>query len=926
MRRSGRRGIRPVALDISTIPVTDDLASWSNTQTIKTMALPGTLHDAYPLLVDVTDIIAPAARADTGALRFRQKSGVRVGHYRTATNRILVGATFHGGVNEIDVFWGKAGATQPGVGFPTAAQVLDPYRLALIFENGAPVDLSPDPATWTVVGTPTFTAAGLIGDAMTCAEGSYIETTAAKLRGDARDHRSAFVVFSVKTRGAGARLLCWANWLNNQRAFQLWIGSELEVYGSDNGTSFQRWRYPYPAEAGWNAIGCAWKASTVPALTLLNYVADTTNADFQETPIGQLFNSTDPYIVGGTKVPGAYHDDKINCVFELKEPFVSANHLLVWRAAWADNQVFWGAVDRTPDNFDVPDLTSVPLNTEVSFAPKQITGISPDTPIRIVGEGAPSYSIGSSFSSLADIKAKGNTDGLIGPGNWLATHHTSATTNSTVRESSVTIGTLSSLRRSTTLAAASGGSGIPTGPANVTVNSLSALVSAFNSAPPGYVIELAPGDYKSQGKLELSNKDLRGQSTVWIRAGTRAYRGMLSAEGGLMVPGETFWVSGSGGAELAAMSLRNIHNVGFDGLRVYAGIYTNTKNYSTDVISCSNLTFQYMKWCGWRPDASFAEGAYVNEITWTPEYKEKDPWKQQGRGMQLGVGGRCDRITFKKCMFHYFGDIQLYLASVSNSLLEDCVFTDAMSDHVRNDGGQDNFIARRCVFYRTWGIQGSPGGGYSHCDHVQNTTKTQSGWRNHTFEKCIFTPGDAVYPHIQGTFYECDYPNDYPIGDGLYIRDCLIESRAQNSIYARPSSRTEVLRTTVLQQQFGGRESRRDLTFNAPQIVFNEHTNQSKENNKLERSVYFAVSKKPADQVIDSTVLQAGSYGAELHDYPQYSSLLWKQVKALNPYTGVLDINEIRKWSPKTSSTLHPNNKGYHYGASALLQELGALL
>lgn len=159
----------------------------------------------------------------------------------------------------------------------------------------------------------------------------------------------------------------------------------------------------------------------------------------------------------------------------------------------------------------------------------------------------------------------------------------------------------------------------------------------------------------------------------------------------------------------------------------------------------------------------------------------------------------------------------------------------------------------------------------------------------------------------------------------MYIRDCLIESRAQNSIYARPSSRTEVLRTTVLQQQFGGRESRRDLTFNAPQIVFNEHTNQSKENNKLERSVYFAVSKKPADQVIDSTVLQAGSYGAELFDYPQYSSSLWRQVKVLNPYTGVLDINEMKKWSPKTSSALHPNNKGYHYGASALLQYYGAL-
>lgn len=929
MRRSNtRRILRPIALDPSggVPPGNDDLSTWSSSAAISTMALPGTIQDIYPLLVDVTNVIPSAARSDVGALRFRHQNGVTIGHVRTATNRILIGGNFHGGINTIHVFWGKTGATQPGVGFPSSADVMAPYRLALIFENGAPVDLSPNPAPWTIVGTPTFTAEGPIGDAMTCAEGSYIETTAAKLRGDARSSRAALVVFSVKERGDQARLLCWANWLNNQRAWQLWIGAELELYASSNGTSFQRWRQPSPAEAGWNCIAANWQANVAENLTLLNGEATTTGPGFDGGPIGQLFNSTDPYIVGGTKVPGFYHDDKINSAFELYGFFNSANHALIFRQAWANNAVFWGAADRTPDNFDVPDLTNVPLNTEVSFAAKQITSISPETPISVSGGGNPTYSIGSAFSTPTDIKAKGSTPGFIGPGNWLFSHHTSATTNSTVRESSITIGTISSLRRSTTLAAASGGSGVPTGPADVVVNSVSALRTAFANATPGQVIELAAGDYRSQGKLDLSNKDFRNAATVWLRASTRAYRGPLPSEGGLMVSGETFFTTGSGGAELAGLNLRNIHNVGFDGFRIYAGRYDNLKYYSSDVISCTNLTFQHMKWCGWRPDASFANGAYVNEITWTPVYKDPDPWKQQGRGMQLGVGGRCDRITFKKCMFHYFGDIQLYLASVSNSLLEDCVFTDAMSDHVRNDGGQDNFIARRCVFYRTWKIQGSPGGGVAHSDHVQNTTKTQNGWRNHRFEMCIFSPGDCLDPHIQGSFYECDNYPQYPMGDGLYVTDCLFESRVVNTIYARPSNRTIVTRTAILQQQFGGRDSRRDLTFHSPQIVFNEHNNLSQENNKADRCIYFSISKKNGDQVVDSSLLQAGSYGSQLHDYPQYSSSSWRQVKVLNPYTGVLDINEMSRWSPKTSSALHPNNKGYHYGASALLQHYGALI
>jgi hypothetical protein len=934
MRRSrgSSRVLRPVALDLSAAPPSDDLSTWGATQTIATAALPsndivpddpldptipGEDGGIFPLLVDVTNIIDPAARADVGGLRFRSSSGVLFGHYRTATNRILLGGNFSSGINTFTVFWDKAGATQPGDGFPTAAQVVFPYRLALLFENNAPVDISPDPVSWTVTGTPTFNNIGLLGDAMQCAEGSYIQTTAAKLRGNARDHRSAFVLFSATTAGATCRVISWANWLENQRAFQLFVTSEMEIYASDNGTGFQRWRYAYPANAGWNTIGGAWRANQQQALYLLNGNVGTVSAGFSGESVGELFNSTTPYIIGGTQIPGALHDGQINAVFELKTPFVSPNHLLAWDMAWGRNDVFWGAADRTPDNFDVPEQTNVGLATEVTFPRKEITSISPGTAVSVSGQGNPTYSIGSSFSTPSDIKAKGSTPGTIDSGQWLATFHTSAATNSTLTESTATVGTVSSPRRSTTVAAdGNGGDGNPEGPYTVQVNSLSALVTAFNNAKNGDVIEIVAGDYKSQGGLSFSNKDFRGGAKVWIRASQRPYRGMLPAEGGLLVQGETFFVSGSGGFEVPSLRLTNVHNIGIEGLRLYqnkAGLAT----YASDIVSCTNIDFQYTKWCGYKPTTP--------ETDWGPVYKNPNQWMEVGRGPQMGIGGTCDRITFRKSMFHFFGLIGLFFASCKNGLVEDCVFTDQRSDHLRSDGPQDNLIVRRCIFYRCWGQQPVSGGGLDHADNHQNTAITQPGHIYHTHDMCIYSPGDCVYPHIQGPFYTHNKYPEYPRGYGLTIKDCLYEGRAFNSIRIDPCDRATITRVMILQQQYGGRTNMRDLTYHTNTIVLNARGN-SFGNNKIERSLYWGMDKAGGDQVTESNIMPPSDYPTHLNNYPVYNSSQWHQVKCLNPYTGVIDVNEMRKWSPKTSSPYHPNNKGFHFGASAVLAQFGALL
>lgn len=928
MRRffSGQRHYRAAAPNPPPVDPTDNLSTWSNTAQLVTAVLPGTSVDKYHIVVDVSNAITSAAKLGTSAasLRFVHENGTRMSHKRTPGGRVLLIGDFFGGKNVINYYWGKAGATQPGLGFQTSDAALADYRLALIFESSAPLDVSPNPITFSTVGTPTYEPSPL-GQALRCADGSYIETTAAKLRGSARSQRSIFTVITLPTATIGGRVICWANWLNSNRAFQLWMRPDgLELYISDNGTDYKRWDKVGYQVAGRNSIGASWKANTSEAILLLNQISEVTLPDFNVTPPGQLFDSSDPYIIGGTKVSGNFFTGTVECVFEYAKEFASPNHLLVWRFAWSDNDLFWNKSDREPDNFDVPDLANVALSTEVPFAKKQITGISNATHISVTGDGSPSYAIGSSFNSSSDIRAKGSTNGTINPGQWLSTYHTSSATNSTLQESSVLIGTVTSPRRSTTVAAVvGGGTSIPTGTADIIVSNVANLKSNFASIQGGKILGITPGDYKDQGTVELQNRDFRGGQPIVIRGETIPYRGYLTAQGGLLVSGETFHQSGSGGAEFSRIILRNVHNVVIQNIRTYQGNVgtAGEKWYTLECVNCSNITFENSKFCGYRPDYD----PYQSEDSWTTLYKADNPWLKQGRGVQLGVGGQCSHITFKKCMFHYF-NLQLYNGNSLNTLIEDCLFTDAKSDHVRSDGGQDNFTCRRVIFGRTWGTRNTSSSGIDHCDSIQNTTKTQSGWRNHSFIDCIIGPLDALYPHIQGVFYECDLPDQYPIGNGLNVTNCLLEGRAPNMIYARPGNKTIVTLCTVLQCQFGGRSGSRDLTFNAPSIFVNAH-NRSFGNNKIDRCVYYNHDFTiPGDTVVGSTQLLPADYPVQLNDYPIYSASIWRPVMFYNPYTGVIDVNEIRRWSPKTNAAIHPNQKGAHHGASQLLQSLGALL
>jgi hypothetical protein len=935
---------RPIARNPISEVGDDDLTTWTSTASLTTASLPGTNANLYPLVVDVTNIISAPAKADTGALRFRHENGVRFSHKRTPGGRILLIGTFTGGVNKINYYWGKSGATQPGGGFQTADEALAGYRLGLIFDNNAPLDITPTPASWTVVGAPTYETYQL-GQAMKFSEGNYIETTAAKLRENAREVRAVYASITLPTATDGGRILCWANWPINQRAFQLWMRSDgLELYTSDNGTSFQRRLLLEYQQLGANGIGCSWKAGRAEALMLCNQAVQTVLPDGSGSPTGTLFNSTDPYIVGGTKIPGSDFNGTVRAVFELYNEFVSENHLLVWRMAWEENDVFWGIADRTPDNIDVPEIVNVPLSSEVAFAKKEVTGISAGTPIAVYGGGNPTYSIGSSFTSASDIKSKGSTAGTIGPGNWISSYHTSASINSSVQESYVTVGTVTSPRRSTTVAASGGGGG-PGGPATYTVNSVSGLVSAFNSAKPGEVIEITQGDYKSQGKLTLQNKDFRGGAALEIRCNTLPYRGYLASEGGLLVPDETFFTTGSGGAEFAGLMLRNIHNIVFKGIRVYQGDVgtAGAKYYGIDCISCTRLTFENVKLCGFKP-------LTAKKLWATDKYRPTSGWYNQGRGMQIGVSGACSNITFKKSLLHYFGDIGFYNANSPNTIFEDCVFSDQMSDHLRTDGPQDNFTARRCIFYRTWGRKSSSGG-IAHCDHVQNSSKDQPGWRNHTFDSCIFTPGDNAYPHIQSTFYEHDKPLEQPIGYDHNVINCLIESRVVNTIYSRPGNRLNVTNTTIIQNQFGGlnemneagNDSLLDTVWHSPLILVSSTTGNGKSygNNTIKDSVYFGhdFNTGIGDKVLTSTQLLANQYTTQLFDYPLYngpirtttqpalplmSAAAFRPTRLLNS-SYVLDVNELKRMAPKANAAIHPNQQGKHYGCSALFQTLGAL-
>lgn len=951
MRRAnaGRRHMRPVSVEPIVGGDVDDLTTWGNTGTLQTMVLPGTATSKHTAVVDVTNYIPTAAKNDTGGLRFTRGDGVRLGHYRTNTNRILLSCEFHGGTNTINYFWGKLGATQPGQGFPSASDILLPYRLALIFEDNVAKDLSANPATFTTVGTPTITT-GLLGQAMQFGSGSYIQTTAAKLRADARATRS---IFSLVRMNAGTeeqgRVVCWANWSTNNRALQLWIRPDgLELYVADEagaGVSWNRWAFTSLPKVGWNTIGCSWIAGQRDATLLMNHVAEVLQPDFPGTP-GNLFNADTPYIVGGTPVSGYSFTGLEECRFELHGSFESPDHLAVWSYAWGEPDTFWGLADRTPDSFDVPELTNQPLNTEVQFAPKQITGISAGTRVAVDGDGTPSYSIGSSVGSPTSIKAKGSTDGTIGPGNWLFTYHKTSTAYSTVTESNVTVGTVQSTRKSTTIPSPSTppDSGVtPGGPATFTVNTISAFNTAFSQAKGGDIIEFTAGSYTSQGKLTIQNKNFSGGPPLVIRASTLAYRGYTAAKGGLLAADETFFTAGSGGAEFSTIMLRNIHNIVFIGIRTYTGDVgtAGAKSCTIDCISCTFLKFWNCKICSFKPTT--AKKFWAND-----EYRPDNGWRNQMRGMQMGISGGCSDISFKDCLFHFLGDIGIHVANAPRTLIEDCVFSDQMSDHIRNDGSQTGFTARRTIMYRTWGVKSSSGG-IAHQDHCQNTTKTQSGWQNHTWDSCIFASGDAAYPHVQCIFYECDNYPQYPRGSNVSVTNCVMETRAPNSIYNRPGDKLVVTNCMVLQTQFGGLNELKvsgsgsliDTTFNNPVISVDSRTGNGKSfgNNKIDRTLYHTSDFNigAGDQITQSMQFRdIGTHNySHLVDYPLYtgprtewppvmSAALWRPVLILdNRY--VLNTSQLARWAPKVSAAIHPNQTGYHIGASKLFQDFGVL-
>lgn len=934
---------RYVARNPASGVVEDDLSTWASTATLTTAALPGTHADLFPLVVDVTNVLAAGAKADTGALRFRHESGVKFAHKKLASGRILLIGNFTGGVNKIHYYWGKSGATQPGNGFLSADAALAGYRACVLFDQSGVVDIAPDPATFTVVGSPTYETYAL-GQEMRFSEGNYIETTAAKLRSNARLIRSVFASVTLPSFGDG-RIICWANWLTNQRAFQLWMRTDgLELYTSDNGTGFQRRLLLEFQKVGPNAIGCSWKANTSNALMMCNEAIQSVTPDFNQTPTGELFNSNDPYIIGGTKIPGAFFTGTVRALFESYDEIISENHFAIWRMAWEENDVFWGVADRTPDDITVPDVLNVPVSSEVAFARKEIKGITTGTPIAVYGSGSPTYSIGSSFSSINDLKAKGASAGTVNPGNWVATYHTSAAANSSIQESFLTVGAVTAPRRSTTVAAppAGGGGG---GPPTVTVNSVEALVSAFNAAVPGDIIEIAAGSYVPQGKVTLQNKDFRGTTAVEIRGATVPFRGYLPAQGGLMVPDETFYVSGSGGSEFASFYIRNVHNVTFKNIRTYTGDVgtAGAKSYTIDVIGCTNLTFENLKICGFKP-------LTARKLWAADKYRPTSGWYNQTRGIQIGVSQSCSKITIKKSLFHYLGDFAFYNANASSTLLEDCVFSDQMSDHIRTDGANSGFTARRCIFYRTWGRK-SDGGGISHNDSVQNTTKTQPGWDNHSFIDCIFAPGDCAYPHIQGIFYEHDNYPAYPKGSGIYVTNCLIEGRAPNTIYSRPGDKLWVVNTTILQNQYGGlnemnedgNDSLINTVWNNPMIYVASTSSNGKSfgTNLIKDSVYYGHDFRTdlGDQIVTSTQLLKEQYPIQLVDYPLYNGPIrtgsqpalplisagnWRPVLLLNA-NYVLDVNQLQRMAPKANAAIHPNQHGKEYGCSKLFRDLGAL-
>lgn len=903
-----------------TPPDEDDVSTWPHSARITTMTIPGNGTTSYFLMFDITSQLTSGALADTDSLRFVNASGTKLGHKRTASGRVWVGGEFLGGLPiQIDVYWGKAGQSQPGDGFPTGAELLAPFSLALIFESDAPVDYSANPAPWTTVGSPTYEA-GYLGQKLTMGEGNRITSTATKLTSGQRSSRNIIQLMHLPAIFGDARCVNWANWTTNQRAFQLSTEVDrTELYVDDNGTSpYSYWEANQGPVSGRNIVGCSWRANDATARVLINdYVFEGDRGDTSVPVPGDLFDAPLPYILGGTEIAGFYHPGSIEAQFEFHTLQLTAHQMEAWFYAWRENDMFFG-VDRTPSSIDVLDKTGVAVSSEVEFAQVKVAWLSPNTPISVDGAGNPKYTIDSSEAARGDIRAKNSTPSVVSAGQYVTTYHDASHLNETETVSTLTIGTVTSNRRSVTIPAEPGSTPtIPEGTANVVVNNVPDLLSAFAAAPSGHIIEITAGDYTAYGNVTFQNKNNFGTPIV-VRASTRPWDGYLN--NGLAVSGESGFTTGSGGAEFRSILFNNLDGIVFDGLRAYQGklinpndasalpTATQLKAYHCTVRNCRDVTWRYMKYCGWKPDTPESE--------WGPVTSDVDNgWRRQSRGVGVGYeaawSSRGERLKFQHCIFHYY-DWGLVIPKMYNSIVEWCFIGENATDHIRNDGDNADTIIRNNVFARLFPQAGT--NDVAHPDSIQSTSKTQSALLRNTIANNIFSIGNSPHGKIQGPFIEQDgYLSGYQEPRDNIVENNLLFATSNNTILFGPSRNNTVRNNTIIADFHAGQPPD-----NQCMIIFAN----SLGGNVASRNVYdVGIAKGAQDTDTQNVKLARTDYGQHLVNYSSAGTAC----RIYNPYKCTLDLAALGRLAPRANSSLHPNQTVYDLGCAKLFRDLGVL-
>ena len=907
-------------------PDEDDVSTWPNTAVINTMQLPGDGSSSYFLLFDITSQLHEDAIADTDSLRFVSAAGTKLGHVRTATNRILLGGVFLGGSPiTVHVYWGKASQSQPGDGFPSSEDVMANFIAFVIIENDAAIDYAPDPATFTEVGTPTYED-GYLGQQVRFGNNIHLATDAAKLTTGGRLKRNMLMLTELPDPVLDSRCVMWGNWTTNQRSLQLWTRADgVELYIDDNGTSpFQTWTARQAPVGGLNFIGGSWRANDDNAIVLLNNYVHQGGRDNTANPIpGQLYDASPlPFILGGTGVNNFFHPGAIEAYFELVED-MTADQMRAFFWAWRENAMFF-MVDRTPLSLDVLDVTGVSVSSEVEFPQVRVSWVSPDTPISVGGDGNPTYAIGSAQGIVDDIRAKASTPSVVKDGDYVTTYHESSNLNSTQTVSTLTVGTVTSERRSTTVAATSGPTPpIPEGEADVVVDNVPALLSAIAAATGGQIIEIVAGDYKAYGKVIIQNKNNAGNEPIVVRASTRPWDGFLG--NGLVIPGETTWQAGSGGAEFGRLLFNNLHNIVFDGFRGYAEGYTldtggnmvADNSYAWEGWELRDVTFRYCSFCGNKPPTP--ESAWGPTLP--PATLEDDTgWRRVPRGFGLGNSvhwnRRCERVKIQHCVFRYL-NFPLYIPKMYDSLVENCFFSENAVDHIRNDGDNENTVIRYNIFGRVFpqysNLQGSD---VWHPDCIQNTSNGQNCLLRNTIAYNIMSVSDSNHGKMQGFFIEQDgYPTTLePIGNT--IEHNLLFATSANTIYLRPSNANVVRNNTIIADFHSGQapDSYLGIILNAKGLSFG--------NNTVSRNIHDGtVDVKTGDISTQNMHLQRNTYGEHLVNYSSTGTIC----RLFDPYSATLDLDGLARLAPRATSAFHPNNAGYPIGCSELFRHYGVL-